>query len=97
MENSYTIISDEAKIRLDKYIKIEGFTRSMIQNLITSGDILVNDKVVKVNHTLNVGDEITINIPELKTLFGTALPRRPHTRWYAASSRHQAHIDRGTR
>ena len=64
MENRYTIICDESKIRIDKYIKIEGITRSMIQNLITSGDILVNNNIVKVNHTLSIGDEITVNIPE---------------------------------
>ena len=64
MENRYTIICDESKIRIDKYIKIEGITRSMIQNLIASGDILVNNNIVKVNHTLSIGDEITVNIPE---------------------------------
>ena len=64
MENRYTIICDESKIRIDKYIKIEGITRSMIQNLITSGDILVNNNIVNVNHTLSIGDEITVNIPE---------------------------------
>lgn len=64
MENSITIICDESKIRIDKYIKVDGLTRSMVQNLINSGDILVNNNNVKVNHNLNVGDEITINIPE---------------------------------
>lgn len=64
MENKITIICDENKIRIDKYIKLEGITRSMIQNLINSGEILVNNNTVKVNHTLSIGDEITVNIPE---------------------------------
>ncbi len=64
MENSITIICGESKIRIDKYIKVDGLTRSMVQNLINSGDILVNNNTVKVNHSLTIGDEITINIPE---------------------------------
>lgn len=58
------IICDQSKIRIDKYLKIDGYTRSMIQNLILSGDILVNGNTVKSNHNLSFGDEILINIPD---------------------------------
>lgn len=58
------IICDQSKIRIDKYIKIDGYTRSMIQNLILSGDILVNGKNVKANYTLSCGDEISVNFPD---------------------------------
>ena len=54
--------------RLDKYIskqKVE-ISRVMIQKLIEENQILVNDKPQKASYKVQAGDEITINIPEVK-------------------------------
>lgn len=50
------------KLRIDKYLMDElEYSRSKIQRMINSNNILVNDKNVKSNYTLHIGDEITIN------------------------------------
>lgn len=54
--------------RLDKYIskqKVE-ISRVMIQKLIEENQILVNNKPQKASYKVQTGDEITINIPEVK-------------------------------
>lgn len=42
------------------------FTRSRIKLLIENGDATLNGKVVKAGEKLRLGDEIEVNIPELK-------------------------------
>ena len=50
------------KLRIDKYLMNElEYSRSKIQRMIDSNNILVNDKQVKSSYTLHIGDEITIN------------------------------------
>ena len=50
------------KLRIDKYLMNElEYSRSKIQRMIDSNNILVNDKNVKSSYTLHIGDEITIN------------------------------------
>lgn len=61
------IVQGEAE-RLDKYIskqKVE-ISRAMIQKLIEDNQILVNDKPQKASYKVQAGDEIIINIPEVK-------------------------------
>lgn len=61
------IVQGEAE-RLDKYIskqKVE-ISRAMIQKLIEDNQILVNDKPQKASYKVQTGDEIIINIPEVK-------------------------------
>lgn len=49
-------------LRIDKYLMEElSFSRSKIQRMIESQEILVNDSSVKNSYTLHIGDEITIN------------------------------------
>jgi 23S rRNA pseudouridine1911/1915/1917 synthase len=52
--------------RIDKFLaeEYEDLSRSYIQKLITSENILVNDKIVKANYRLLKGDVLKINIPE---------------------------------
>lgn len=59
-------VHDTTKQRMDKYLSSElpEHTRARIQALLKSGDILVNGNLVKPNSTANVGDVITIHIPE---------------------------------
>lgn len=58
------IICDTSGIRIDKYIKIDGITRSQIQKLIDDGNVLVNGNNVKTNYKLKTNDVITVTIPE---------------------------------
>ena len=59
---------DEDNIRLDTYVarKVPELSRTMIQKLIESGDILVNGDKKKLSYKVLSGDIITINIPEAK-------------------------------
>ena len=55
------IIAQES-LRIDKYLMNElDYSRSKIQRMINSSNILVNDKEVKTSYNLHIGDEITIN------------------------------------
>ena len=54
--------NDLCDIRIDKYLidKLET-TRSKIQKLIESGNVLVNDKSIKNSYIVRVDDEIKVN------------------------------------
>lgn len=53
--------------RIDVYLsKILDETRTRIQDLIKSENILVNDKKTKASYKVSQGDKITVDIPELK-------------------------------
>ena len=55
--------------RIDKYLseELEEYSRSYIQNLITAGNITVNEKIItKSNYKLTGAERIVIMIPELK-------------------------------
>lgn len=55
------LIAQES-LRIDKYLMNElDYSRSKIQRMINSSNILVNDKEVKTSYNLHIGDEITIN------------------------------------
>ena len=55
------VVADNS-VRIDKYLmeKLE-FSRSKIQRMIESGDILVNDKQIKSSYLLKISDVIFIN------------------------------------
>ena len=56
-------INDEVLSRLDVYLASElNETRSNISNNINSGNILVNDKIVKCGYRLKVGDIISVKL-----------------------------------
>jgi 23S rRNA pseudouridine1911/1915/1917 synthase len=68
-ETSFTITSSEpdAGKRLDAFLseKIEGWSRSRLQRLVESGDILVNQKEAKASYKLRDGDEIDVDLTEV--------------------------------
>ena len=59
--------SDDAGTRLDAFLadRIEGWSRSRIQRLITDGDVLVNDKTVKSSYKVQANDEIEVELAEI--------------------------------
>lgn len=61
-------VSDTTGKRLDIFLTTElpELTRSRIQGLLKSGDILLNDCIAKPKQNVAAGDIITINIPEPK-------------------------------
>ncbi|WP_243298195.1 RluA family pseudouridine synthase [Bacillus litorisediminis] len=66
----YSIQSDTAGERIDKVLSAlnEEWSRSQIQNWITSGAVKVNGDTVKRNYKVASGDSITIEIPEAEEL-----------------------------
>jgi len=58
---------EDANKRLDAFLaeKIETWSRSRLQRLIESSDILVNDKEVKASYKLREGDEIDVDLTEV--------------------------------
>ncbi|MBX3265364.1 MAG: RluA family pseudouridine synthase [Acidobacteria bacterium] len=61
--------ADDAGVRLDAYLasRVEGWSRSRLQRLITDGDVLVNGKTAKPSYKLNAGDEIDLDLTEEPT------------------------------
>lgn len=63
-----TDLSD-VDLRCDVYLSdYLSTTRSQIKNYMTSGEIIVNDKVVKSGYKLKLNDEILINIVEVPVI-----------------------------
>lgn len=63
------LIVEEGSQRIDKYIaEKEDLSRVMVQRLIDEENILVNGEVVKPSYPIQIGDKISIQIPEVKTI-----------------------------
>lgn len=59
----------DVDLRCDVYLSdYLNTTRSQIKNYMTSGEIIVNDKVVKSGYKLKLNDEILINIVEVQVI-----------------------------
>ncbi|MBQ4473278.1 MAG: RluA family pseudouridine synthase [Lachnospiraceae bacterium] len=60
--------AEEAGIRLDRYLTevLPDYSRSYLQNQIKEGNILVNDRPVKVSYLTRMGDEIRVADIELR-------------------------------
>ena len=54
--------------RIDKFLtgEMSGFSRSYIQKLIKEGHVYVNEKPVKANYRPSVGENVVVELPELK-------------------------------
>lgn len=61
--------SDCSGVRLDKFLS-EGIseTRSFVQNMISSGLVLVNGRAEKASYMVKEGDEVFYTLPEIKVL-----------------------------
>jgi 23S rRNA pseudouridine1911/1915/1917 synthase len=61
-----SINSDQDGERLDRFVaaQMPELSRSRVQALVKSGDILLNGKAMRSSETLREGDEITVNVPD---------------------------------
>ena len=61
-------VENSENVRLDAYVasKQSDLSRSNIQKLIESGDILVNNSIKKMSYKVQEGDVIHINVPEAR-------------------------------
>lgn len=62
------IIASQAYPRLDKAIKIDGFSRSRIQKLIDDGNITLNGTPAKARDKVGLGDVIQIDVPPIEPM-----------------------------
>ena len=64
------LVVDLDNMRLDAYIasKYDTLSRNMIQNLLESGNILVNGTIKKVSYKVKLGDKIEITMPKAREL-----------------------------
>jgi len=72
----FSISEDQEGFRLDHFLvrHIEGTSRSKLGRCIRSGQVLVNNQIVKPGYKLHFSDEIQVEIPvEIETIF-TAQP-----------------------
>lgn len=68
MKNESLTFDQKNSCRIDQYLKEKypDYSRAYFQNLIESGDILVNQKKTKPSQQLKIGDNIKINFVEKK-------------------------------
>lgn len=66
----FIITEQQVNTRIDKFLSetVEGVSRSYIQKLLSEGNILVNQNVVKANYKLRENDKVQIFIPEPEEL-----------------------------
>ncbi len=59
-------VDTEQATRIDQFLvsRMPELSRSKIQSLLKSGDILLNGQKVKAKQSLSLGDSISVNIPE---------------------------------
>lgn len=53
--------------RIDKYLTdlLDGYSRSFVQKVIKENRVLVNEKFIKSNYKMNVGDLVVVELPKL--------------------------------
>ena len=68
--NKFVVSDEYSNQRLDKFLSIQfsDLSRTHIAKIIEEGNCLVNSKVAKAGLKLKSGDEVEINIPEVKPL-----------------------------
>jgi 23S rRNA pseudouridine1911/1915/1917 synthase len=60
------LYADAAGERLDAFLAraVEGLTRSGAQRLLEEGCVTVDGKPAKKNHKLNIGQVVSVTVPE---------------------------------
>ena len=62
----FKVEAEESGLRVDKYLsdQLPEISRSYLQKIIKDGQVLANDKPVKANYKVSMGDAIELEIPE---------------------------------
>ena len=70
VEKIHILVDEDDNERIDVYLadELDDVSRSFIQKLIKSGNVLVNGEVVKPKYIISNGDEINISLPKPKKL-----------------------------
>lgn len=66
MINTFSFTADTAGERIDALLarNVENLSRSAAQRLLEQGDVLVNGAAVRKNYKSNIGDEISVSLPQ---------------------------------
>ncbi|MDO5415719.1 MAG: RluA family pseudouridine synthase [Lachnospiraceae bacterium] len=66
MNQCFVVSEEEQDVRIDKYLTdcCENLSRSYLQKLLKSGDVLVNEKPVKSSYKVSEGDCISCHVPD---------------------------------
>lgn len=69
MKNLFVVSEEYAEERIDHYLALLNaeLTRSYLQKLIKSGEVLVNGKPVKASYRVEADDLVEVNVPEAVT------------------------------
>ncbi len=70
MKNSFFVNQTETGLRLDAFLtqKCPNLTRSYLKKLIDGGNVLINGVIKKSGEKIKTGQEISVDLPELKQL-----------------------------
>ena len=66
MRQTFVVSEEQADVRIDRYLSdtCEELSRSYLQKLLKSGDVLVNEKPVKASYKVEAGDRVDLEVPE---------------------------------
>lgn len=66
--NNLIITAEESNVRIDALLSsnIDGMSRNAAQNLLESGNVLLNGLPVKKNYRVHEGDEFLVRLPEIQ-------------------------------
>lgn len=70
MERNFTVEEEDSGSRIDLFLAVkigEGYSRTAIQRIISSGAVLLNNGPVKPCHKVVLGDSVRITLPEAKS------------------------------
>lgn len=63
-------VEDRSGERIDKFLSdmLSSYSRSFIQKIINDGNVQVDNKIIKSNYKVQIGNQIQINLPEPENL-----------------------------
>ena len=66
MMERFLVSDEDCGVRIDRYLAqvCEGMSRSYLQKLLKTGEVLVNQCAVKASYVVQEGDAVELNVPE---------------------------------
>lgn len=66
MMERFLVSDEDCSVRIDRYLAqvCEGMSRSYLQKLLKTGQVLVNQCAVKASYVVQEGDSVELNVPE---------------------------------